>query len=102
MRERIPYPSILEQAQAAQFIAKSSLRVPSQGDRFYNPGLIRLPDGRWLMAYRYHSRLKSAASRIALTVLGPGGPGPSQPVLLPLPTGEEHQEDPRLFWHAGA
>jgi hypothetical protein len=76
--------------------------IAASGDRFYNPGLLRLPDGRWLLAYRYHSTLPSAASRIAIAVLGGSATTPGQQVLLPLPSGEEHQEDPRLFWHNGA
>lgn len=83
-----------------QFVSDVSL-LPSRGRRCFNPGLTQLPSSRMVMAYRHHSIADHEASRIALCELEAGQPvpGTSQCLQLPLPTGEEHHEDPRLFWH---
>lgn len=97
------HPSILAQGHPVTLLPNSCL-IPSRGQRQFNPGLTLAPNGTMWMAYRIQSILADGAGRIVLCRLEHGRfpvPNSHQVLDLPLPTGGEHHEDPRLFWHKG-
>lgn len=95
----MPKPSVFKQVNATA-IAKNSLK---NSPRHWNNGLFRYRDRLW-MAYRFHlmtagGRCKTAVCPIDERTLQPSGP--SQMLDLPDRTGDEHQEDARLFLYRG-
>jgi predicted GH43/DUF377 family glycosyl hydrolase len=100
------HPSIQNQGFAV-FPINGDQLLKSGGNRHFNPGLAVTPHGRMLMAYRYHPNNPAAPliTRLAIcelnTTNGATVVGHSQVLELPLPSGLESQEDPRLFWHKG-